>query len=231
MNIKDNYEERVIKLWEKYSDLDVLNETGCEYRKSPLLPAEIEDDSVLFIGINPAFKKGDIIPEDKRKIDFYPQNHKDEVPDLAYFRKFHDIANYCNVSWTHIDMLFVRETNQKIMDKLSYSKKGVDFITEQINIVFEIIDKAKPKLIVVSNAFASELFGKKKTKHQSFDKIWKGYSLNFPEDFNKDFGTYTIPIGGKDTPIIFSGMLSGQRALDIGSLERLKWQIKMILSK
>ena len=231
MNIKNNYEERVIQLWEKYSHLDVMNESGCEYRKSPLLPIEIEDNSILFVGINPSFKKGDIIPDDKKKIDFYPQNINGEVPDIAYFRKFHDIATYCNERWTHIDMLFIRETNQKIMDRLSYTEEGVDFIVEQMNIVFEIIDKAKPKLIVVSNAFASELFGKKKAKHKSFDKIWKGFSLNFPEDFNDDYGTYTIPIMGKETPIIFSGMLSGQRALDIGSLERLKWQIKMILRK
>jgi len=231
MNIKDNYKERVIQLWEKYSDLEILNESGCEYRKSPLLPVEIEDESILFVGINPAFKKGDIIPEDRKKIDFYPQFHRDEVPDLAYFRKFHDIANYCNTGWTHIDMLFIRETNQKLIYKLTYSKRGVDFITEQIDMVFEIIDKAKPLLIVVSNAFVSELFGKKKTKHRDFDKIWKGFSLNFPEDFNDTYGTYTIPVGGKDTPILFSGMLSGQRALDIGSLERLKWQIKMILNK
>lgn len=47
--------------------------------------------------------------------------------------------------------------------------------------------------------------------------------------FDPSIGTYRIEIDGFKTPIIFSGMLSGQRALDLGSLERLKWQIKFII--
>ena len=49
-----------------------------------------------------------------------------------------------------------------------------------------------------------------------------GFDLDFDEDFNNEIGTYKIKIGEKETPIFFSGMLSGQRALDLGSLERLK---------
>jgi len=35
--------------------------------------------------------------------------------------------------------------------------------------------------------------------------------------------------GKKETPILFSGMISGQRALDKGSLERLKLHIAWVL--
>lgn len=76
-----------------------------------------------------------------------------------------------------------------------------------------------------------------KTKHKSFKKIWKGFDLFFEDNdtlekkstFNSEIGTYEIELNNEMVPIIFSGMLSGQRALDIGSLERLKWQSKMIL--
>ena len=45
--------------------------------------------------------------------------------------------------------------------------------------------------------------------------------------FNDDIGTYLW----NNTPVFFSSMLSGQRALDIGSMERLKWQVKRALQE
>jgi hypothetical protein len=113
----------------------------------------------------------------------------------------------------------------------------VKFLEEQLEISFDVIEKSEPKLIIVSNAFASEFFGKMKLKHHKLDSIWKGYKIFFEDDieekfkstFNQEIGTYEIELNNKKVPVLFSGMLSGQRALDIGSLERLKWQAKMIL--
>ena len=129
------------------------------------------------------------------------------------------------------------KSGKDLIEKLSYTDKGMDFLNAQLKITFEIIERANPKLIIVSNALASEFFGKKKeTKHRKLDKIWKGFDLYFDKNiwkndvtFNSKIGTYEIKLNDKLVPIIFSGMLSGQRALDIGSLERLKWQSKMIL--
>lgn len=230
INLEEDYKQQVLDIWEKYKNIAILNEESCEYRKSPILPQMVAMDAILFIGINPSFKLGESIPQDKQKIEFYPFNTTTDKEDITYFEKFKDISNYCNdTNWSHIDLLFIRETNQKVIERLSYT--NVDFLEEQLNISFEIIERAKPKLIVVANSFASEFFGKKKSKHKNFENIWKSYSLDFEKDFDSKIGTYRIKLAGNETPIIFSGMLSGQRALDIGSLERLKWQIKMILGK
>ena len=51
--------------------------------------------------------------------------------------------------------------------------------------------------------------------------------------FDEEIGTHRIT--GKNnlqgTPIFFTSMLTGQRALDLGSYERLIWQIKYVLEK
>jgi hypothetical protein len=225
IDIEKQYKEKVIKIWDKFSDIPILNEPGCEYRKSPVLPKTVECDSVMFIGCNPSFRNGAKIDNN---IEFYSKIENEK--DIPYFEKIKEVVAYCNnVSWSHLDMCFIRETIQKIIEELTYT--NIDFIQAQLDISFEIIEKSKPKLIVVTNALASEFFGKKKNKHKGLETIWKGYNLDFNNDFDNEIGTYKIEIDGKITPIIFSGMLSGQRTLDIGSFERLKWQIKMILDR
>lgn len=227
INIEQDYKTRILNLWTQYQNIPIFNEPGCDYRKSPILPKEICTEAILFVGINPSFpKKAKLDPKNK-EIEFYSLDKNAKL--IPYFEKFRDIAIYCNKSrWDHIDLFFMRETNQKVIEQMSYD--NVDFLQKQLNITFEIIERSVPELIVVSNSFASEFFGKKKEKHSSFDKIWKGFNLNFKNDFDKSIGTYRISIGGRMTPIIFSGMLSGQRALDIGSYERLKWHIDKIIN-
>ena len=219
-----------MEIWNKFKDIPVLNDIECEYRKSPLLPKTVKKNAILFIGINPGFSKRRTQEIINKEIEFYPFISNEEG-DITYFKQFKKIASYCNNSeWTHLDLFFLRETNQEVIEKLSPDYN--DFLQEQLDITFEIINRMEPKIIVVSNSLASEFFGKKKQKHSPYfdnKKIWMGHNLDFKEDFNTEIGTYTIKVGNKETPIIFCGMLSGQRALDLGSLERLKWQIKMIL--
>lgn len=40
-----------------YAHLDALKKPGCEYRKSPLVPAEVKKNCLLFMGI-PIFFSG-----------------------------------------------------------------------------------------------------------------------------------------------------------------------------
>lgn len=230
IDLEKEYRVSVLEIWNKFKDIDVLNAPDCEYRKSPLLPKTIKKDAILFIGINPAFSKTRSEEIKNKEIEFYPCI-SDDTKEISYFKKFKDIAEYCNnAEWTHLDLFFMRETNQEIIDELSYDERGKCFLQAQLDITFEIIKRASPKIIVVSNSLASEFFGKRKQKHlPHFDKIWMGYDLDFKTDFDNELGTYKIKIGEKDTPIFFSGMLSGQRALDLGSIERLKWQIRKIL--
>jgi len=68
-----------------------------------------------------------------------------------------------------------------------------------------------PEVIVVANAKASKIF---KQEYKMDDKM------------NKSTGFYFKG----EIPIFFSGMLSGRRALDIHSRERLIWHIKKSIS-
>lgn len=229
MNIEKNYKEKILNIWNEYSSLKELNEPNCDYRKFPIAPIKVKQNSILFIGVNPSFGKYNKTEQIKNKIEFYPQIENQK--DIPYFEKFKDISNYVDVDWTHLDLLFIRETNQKVISKMMKTKKGIEFISRQLDLSFDIMEKSKPRIIVVANSLASEFFGKMKKKHlNAFKSIWKGHKLDFNNDFDKQIGTYKISLNNKEIPIIFSGMLSGQRALDIGSLERLKWQIKMIIN-
>jgi len=234
INVEKDYKARILKIWEDYKDIDILKEE--EYRKIPLLPRTLKQNDILFIGINPSYVENrvnkEVEEEFKRNgIGFYNMMRAEdpnyEETEIQYFKKFNTIAKYCGKEYEHIDLLFLRETNQNIIEILTYT--NVSFLEKQLEISFELIEKINPKIIVVTNALASEFFGKKKEKHNAFSKIWRSFSLDFKNDFDNTIGTYRIDINGKSTPIIFSGMLSGQRALDIGSFERLQWQIKHIL--
>jgi hypothetical protein len=228
INIEKEYRERILKIWEEIPD-NLIN--GFDYRKFPIAPKYVKKDSLLFIGINPSFRNGAEILETEKPIGFYELNTSIEKINIPYFEKFKDIASYCKTDWTHLDLFFIRESKQKLIDNLTFDK--IPFLSKQLDISFEIIENAQPKLIVVPNALASEFFGKMKKRHYAFDKIWKGHEFFFEDNeccnkkrtFDDSIGTYRIFIGGKSVPILFSSMLSGQRALDIGSYERLKWQI------
>jgi hypothetical protein len=233
IDIEKEYREDILNVWNRFSTIDILSHKDSEYRKYPLAPKEIQKDAIIFIGINPSFGNGAVIQENEKPIAFYTKSK--ETKDIPYFEKIKNIANYCKTDWEHIDLLFIRETDQKLIEKLSYT--NVEFINAQLKITFEIIEKAEPKLILVANSFASEFFGKMKAKHSEYTQIWQGHDFFFDNNnqwnkestFDSNIGTYRISLGKQNIPIIFSGMLSGQRALDIGSYERLKWQIKMIL--
>lgn len=230
IDVRNDYKQDVLEIWKKFENLEIFSNPDFEYRKHPLLPKIVYRDSLMFIGVNPSFGKGSIIPETEKNIGFYQTPKEQKFKDISYFEKMKEIAEYCETDWTHLDLFFIRETKQKLIEELSYS--DVEFLNRQLEISFKIIERANPKLIIVSNALASEFFGKMKAKHKGFNKIWLGFDLIFEGDkstFNSKLGTYEISLNNKMTPIIFSGMLSGQRALDIGSFERLKWQAKMIL--
>ncbi|MES1182139.1 MAG: hypothetical protein ABUL44_05020, partial [Flavobacterium sp.] len=81
-----------------------------------------------------------------------------------------------------------------------------------------IIELARPKIIIVSNTKA------------------RGFFISeamFTIGFNEEIGTDVIINEGsilKNTPIFFTSMLSGQRALDKGSFRRLIWHINFVLN-
>lgn len=174
-------------------------------------PDNIEEDALLFIGLNPSNSNTSSI------LDYYSlEQNSNEHP---YFKKFEDIASYCNTNWTHLDMLFIRETEQKQIGKL-LNGIGLEFICEQLQLSKILIEKSNPKAIVVCNTLSRTFLGADKKNGKN---IW----LDFEFLFDEELGTYRW----KNIPVFFSGMLTGQRALDKGSYERLRWHIKKVLQE
>ena len=76
----------------------------------------------------------------------------------------------------------------------------------------DALTEVHPKVIVIINAFASELVREYFKSDLSFDEA-------------QGFHYMTLSTGAK-VPILFSSMLTGQRALDRWSYERLVWHIQ-----
>jgi len=181
----------------------------CEYK--PVAPQEVLKNSLLFIGINPSRWKKEKIPfcnEDRCTPSFYPLSQKS---GHRYFNKFPDIALRTGVQWTHFDLLYINKTKQNIVKTIITKPNGKEFIEEQLRLSKSILDLCAPKVIIVNNAMARDL-------------MRDNLEMNFV--FDEKIGTHRW----NKIPVFFTSMLTGQRALDNGSYERLVWHIKQVLN-
>ena len=120
------------------------------------------------------------------------------------------------MEWSHLDLLYIRQTDQKKVKALFNDDISKEFLEKQLVISKKIIENSKPKVIVVSNAYARELFR---------------YNCNFDTPFDESIGTHRI-INNKlleGTPVFYTSMLTGQRALDNGSYKRLVWHLNQVI--
>ena len=172
------------------------------------LPSSIINNSIMFVGINPSYS-GKYQHDEAYQDEFY---HVDqEGKHHPYFNKFPILAADSGLQWSHLDLLYYRETKQTSFHEYMETMAGKQFISAQLDLSKEIITKTKPKVIVVCNTLARKLI----IDHFDWDLSW-----------DDALGTYVISkIELSGVPIFFSSMLTGQRALDNGSFDRLKWQI------
>ena len=225
MNIRSLIEADLIELKKKYQ--------STPFGEYPLLAVEdVPNDGILFVGLNPS------IPEKERKETMHSEGislfySHDKANGHPYFRRFIEVAENITestkteINWGHIDLLYMRVTNQGKIGDLVWGKgkeKGREFIEDQLKIskrvLTEIIDKANPKVIVVNNSLAREFLGLEASEDDKKD-VWLGFQF----DWDKEIGTYTH----KGIPVFFTSMLTGQRALDNGSYKRLIWHIEFAL--
>jgi len=200
--LKDCYDH----LWEGYKDLPLA---GRGYD----VVDNLYKGSLLFVGLNPA--TGKEIKEERLFEGIKEKNYP------KYFNAFDSIAKCCGVGYhySYLDILAIRSTNQKeIKDNMAKIPRLKDFCQKQISLSLGMMEKAKPQVIAVCNAFACDLL-----------KVHPG----FQTQFDKMIGTYRITSKNEleHTPVFFSGMLSGKHALDKGSFERLVWHIKQIVNR
>lgn len=143
-----------------------------------------------------------------------------------FFGKLEKIAKHAGEKWSHMDMLYYRETRQELVDEIIHDKIGLAFVLRQLNITKQVLEAVKPKVLIISNTMARRLLGKDRTQK---DNLWPNYDF----EFDNKIGTHRIKTEGplKDVPVFFTSMITGMRALDLGSVERLEWHIKFVLNK
>ncbi|CAM1344738.1 hypothetical protein [Tenacibaculum amylolyticum] len=211
LDIEENYKSQLDNIFKNEDDFNEIEvfDRGYGIHKSILL------NSILFVGINPSFSGND---PGSYFIHLDQEGKTEKGETFPYFKKFVDISNKIGLKWSHQDILFLRETQQKSIDKIYNQKNGERFINEQLNISKDIIIKSKPKVIIVSN-----------TKARNYMKGEMGFNF----EFDPNLGTQKIINHSEleNTPVFFTSMLSGQRALDLGSYERLIWHINFVLEK
>lgn len=219
--------QKIVALWNKHF-------TGNTDVYAPLFYDELHKDRLVFVGMNPSFSaRGfrtilkDTEYADTDMVSFFKWQNISSNPSLIddcikmenyayqnysqYFGRPIEIAKKVGLEWQHIDLFLYKETSQSdFMNRVR--SKGVlnEFGMDQIKLFEEILVQIEPRCVVVTNATASEIL----REYIKDDLSW---------DAERGFHWFTR--GGKKIPMFFTSMLSGQRALDRWSYERLVWHI------
>lgn len=221
----DGINQSVFRLWGRHfaDDADTL---------CPIIYSSFTISSLLFVGLNPSYtrewerKLRDVAPSgidpssffhwrNRRQFDFALARHFERYSRENYkrfFGKLAQLAAEVDMPWEHIDLFFLRKTKQNDLKQIvglegnNFSPN--EFGRDQLKLSTLLIEIAKPKIIVVANAMASKILAHR-----------------FKPRFNSEYGYHLLKLCGRDVPIFFSSMLTGGRALDVFSYERLKWHI------
>jgi hypothetical protein len=223
-NIPSLIQDKINNLWKKFSDLDIC-------KIPPIASHGIPDKGIVFMGINPSLSEDErkrLFSKEEKKCEFYKLSY-DENTDYRYFKKFFEVARQTGLDWGHLDLLYCRETNQNKVKALLKTERGKDFLYQQCmitkSVLNKIIDKNKPRIFVITNTFARDLLGRYRKSHEP--KIEEEWWVDFDFVWNDGLGTYVY----NNNPFFFTSMLTGQRALDNGSFERLVWHINLVKKK
>jgi len=224
-NIWDKYESSYINKATKVEESNLLDR-GFEFQ----FDEDITNPDVLFIGINPSYKEERSIVK-----SFYtkPANKP------GYYRPFHkveqDLKSDYNrtITWTHVDLLAVREPQQSYIENYLYQKKqGADFVIESLEVAKQVIEHFKPKVIVVPNLLGRELLSRNKKTLADGRVVGEWMDCEF--EFDTDLGTDKFINSGSTLngiPVFFTAMMYGKNSIDRGTFQRLVWHIDAVLNK
>lgn len=180
----------ILELWDNYKDIYFCKDC-------PVVPENVQDLELLFIGLNPSVRKNDPhlcnYETDRHLVTYGVLNADDN-----YFSKFIKIAERTGFAdnWAHFDLLFVKG-NQKFVSSVikDKSNNGDSFIWHQLQLSKKILEKLNPKIIVISNVLAADLTGKNR-----IEKNGKIYG----EWMNLKFENLSDNITWNGIPVIFS---------------------------
>ena len=208
MNVEINYRRKIDDLWLRYEKLLSNKEIGSVISLGYRVERTIKEDDILFIGMNPSYKEGDWNNSETPFYDIAPKNKY--FSGLISFTK----ETISSEHPSHHDLFFIRHKTQKDVEKWYKKNEYKSFFEEQLRLSKEIIVNARPRMVVVINARACNHF------RQMFS-VTEG-------DFDEKTGVYMVEIN-KPVPVLFSGMLSGQRVIDNGTKRTLRWHINRVL--
>jgi len=166
---------------------------------------------------------------------------KDKEVAYQYYRPMNYIADETGYdrNWSNIDVTLFRTKNQKVVEFFFRQKKFINVMENQLRLAKKLITIAEPEMIIASNALVREVLNYhptikiKETKEGKKIEVNSGLKFDNDNETMRKYGTPLICLPDKQQkiPIFFTSMLSGQRALDNGSIERLVWHIKNIKDK
>jgi hypothetical protein len=227
---------KILSIWDKFKE-----NRGSKY---PLLYPKFIKNTILFVGCNPSssLQRNKKIKTflNINNLDYlnFSENNDYNISliinhervakqECIYFNKFKYISKKIfnnDFSWDHIDLFYYRETSQNKFKKIvGYKVKKDKCITfnsfgeSQLELFLQLIKEINPRVIIVANAFVSEVISNR----------FKQYILR--DNFEENGYDYFI-INSKKIPLFFTSMLTGQRALDNASLRRLIWHIKKTIN-
>lgn len=220
-SIKKNHEREMRAIFNNpnYSKIPHLSEGFMSVE-------DVETEALLFVGLNPAIPK-----KLKFNSNFYPLGQKDNKY-REFFGKFEEIAQEVAMTWSHLDLLMLKESQQSVVKDLLYDPKlkAAPFFFDQLKVSKKILEASKPQIIVVTSTLGRLFTGKMQAENEN---VWMGYTFKFDPILGTDVIT-NEDSALKGTPVFFTTLLSGPKALDLGSYERLVWHIgkvKELLNK
>jgi WG containing repeat len=214
-------------------------------KRGPLTAKEIRKNSLLFMGLNPSFNESEEVKNHSTPIFEFSNafNSRQKMYFESFIKLWKDSGfEDAEIPWGHLDALFVRHSKQNIVGMLP--NWDLPFVSDQLMIVAEILEAIEPRVIVVANTLTRHFLGfdmepKGNLSENEVPKsgIWMGYRFKFDDTLgtHRIISRYNdkgqIKTNLTDVPVFFTSMISGQRALDNGSKERLKWHLNFVLKR
>lgn len=203
--------------------------TGFE-RLWPMQHADMHEGRVVFIGMNPSHNADDSADTDFLRIadsnELRDTGRVDQVvardvrvmglgtsAQHRYFAKFGELVGH--EPWHHVDLYAVRHTEQDTLVE-AINRSSCPFFDAQADAAERLVTDLHPRLVIVANARASHILRMR---------------LKSRLEWTPEEGIHLCSQAGSSVPWMFTGMLTGQRALDTHSFERLQWHVARTMKR
>lgn len=228
IDVEKNYHSRIQDLWSKVEGTGSAALKSIVKDRALFAQDFLYKGAIAFLGIGASWGSGkqDTVnlvdkvhyetERGRKKFEYYKPMEK-MAKDTGF------IGENDEGCFSNIDLTMLRETSQTAI--LPFYKADLPFMREQFLIALDMLQDAKPRVIVASNALVRKIIKQ--------EKELKTFQTEMVTDFNSDIGTEMIrkPEALEGIPIFFSSMLSGPGVLDNGSKDRLVWHINFVLKK